>query len=76
MVIGEARRKPQPKNGIDSSSFLATKASGGKYSVSESVSHVELCFDITMCGCARVSGGMFARPVDPPADPADPPRAP
>ena len=62
IVIGDASAKPQPKNGIDSSSFLATYASGGKYWLSDSVSHVELCFAITMCGWPSVSAGMFARP--------------
>src|SRR5258706_14800154 len=59
MVIGEASAKPQPKNGIDNSSFFATYASGGKNSVSASVSHVELCLDITICGVE----GMFSRPT-------------
>ena len=62
IVIGDESAKPQPKNGMDSSSFFATYASGGKYWLSDSVSQVELCFDITMWGAARVSAGMFSRP--------------
>ncbi len=59
MVMGDARAKPQPKNGMDSSSFLATYASGGKNSVSASVSQVELCLDSTMWGV----DGMFSAPM-------------
>ena len=76
IVIGEASAKPQPKNGIDSSSFLATNASGGKYRLSASVSHVELCLrhhDVRMR--ARVVRDVLEA-VDLPADAADRARAP
>ena len=61
MVIGEASVKAQPKNGIDSNSFLATKASGGKRKFRANVSQVEECFDITTWGSRR--GGMFSAPT-------------
>src|SRR5215471_11245922 len=61
MVIGEASVKAQPKNGIDSNSFFATKARGGKRKLSASVSQVEECFDITTCG--SLGGGMFSAPI-------------
>src|SRR5215469_9707418 len=61
MVIGEASVKAQPKNGIDSNSFLATKASGGNRKLSARVSQVDECLDMTMCGDAR--GGMFSAPT-------------
>src|SRR5438034_3382459 len=60
MVIGEASVNAQPKKGIDSSSFLATNASGGKRKLSASVSQVEECLDMTMCGASR--GEMFCPP--------------
>ena len=58
-VIGDDSAKPQPKNGILSSSFLATNASGGKYRFSASVSHVELCLHMITCGVV----GMFSAPI-------------
>src|SRR5215470_9784232 len=61
MVMGDAKVKPHPKNGIESSSFLATKDSGGKMKLSARVSQVEECFDMTMCGSRR--GGMFSAPT-------------
>src|SRR5205823_1421307 len=51
----------QPKNGIDSNSFLATNASGGKIKLSASVSQVDECLDMTICG-SRVRG-MFSVPI-------------
>src|SRR5512136_2732804 len=63
MVIGEASANAQPNIGSDSSSFLATKDSGGKYMCSASVSQVELCFDITMCGGTCSPRGMFSVPI-------------
>src|SRR5213078_2972947 len=61
MTIGEASVNAQPKNGIDSSSFLATNASGGNRKLSASVSQVDECLDITMCGRSR--GGIFSLPM-------------
>ena len=61
MVIGEASAKAQPKNGIDSSSFLATKAGGGNRKFSASVSQVDECLDMMMCGWSVA--GMFSRPT-------------
>ena len=63
MVMGEASANAQPKNGSDRSSFLATNASGGKNLWSASVSQVELCFDITMCGGTLSPDGMFSAPI-------------
>src|SRR5437016_1561772 len=60
IVIGEASVNAHPKNGIDSSSFLATNASDGKRKLSASVSHVDECLDMTMWGASR--GGMFCLP--------------
>src|SRR5437867_10085835 len=61
MVMGEARLNAQPKNGIESNSFFATNASGGNRKLSASVSHVEECFDMTMCGA--VDGGICSAPI-------------
>src|SRR5450432_3345662 len=60
MVIGDASAKAQPKKGMESNSFLATNDSGGKRKLSESVSQVEECLDITMCG--SLDRGMFSAP--------------
>src|ERR1700693_2524799 len=61
MVIGDASAKAQPKKGIESNSFLATKARGGNKKLSASVSQVEECLDITTCG--SLGGGMFSAPI-------------
>src|ERR1700737_3477334 len=61
MMIGDASRNAHPKKGIDSNSFLATKASGGNREFSAIVSQVEECLDITICGSR--AGGMFSRPI-------------
>src|SRR6202158_548753 len=61
IVIGDASAKAQPKKGMESSSFLATKASGGKRKLSASVSQVEECLDITICG--SLDRGMFFAPI-------------
>ena len=60
-MIGEANEKAQPKKGIESSSFLATKASGGNRKFNSRVSQVDECLDMTICGEAR--GGMFSTPM-------------
>src|SRR5208283_5599397 len=59
--MGEASLNAQPKNGMDNNSFLATNASGGKMKFSASVSQVEECFDITICGLSR--GGICSAPM-------------
>src|SRR5258708_26981664 len=61
MVIGDACLNAQPKKGIDSNSFLATNASGGHTKFSASVSQVDECFDMTICGV--LNGGRFSRPI-------------
>src|SRR5260221_6171759 len=61
MVIGEASANAQPKNGIDSSSFLATKASGGNRKLRARVSQVDECLDMMMCGDSVA--GMFSLPT-------------
>src|SRR5712675_90824 len=61
MVIGEASANAQPKNGIDSSSFFATKASGGNRKFSARVSHVDECLDMMTCGW--LAAGMLSRPM-------------
>src|SRR3979411_230512 len=61
IVIGDASAHAQPKKGIDSNSFLATKASGGKRKLSASVSQVEECLDMTICG--SLDRGMFSAPL-------------
>src|SRR5260221_14481589 len=61
MVIGEASVNAQPKNGIDNNSFLATNASGGNRKLRASVSQVDECLDITICGDA--AGGVFSAPI-------------
>src|ERR1700680_3216772 len=61
MVIGDASANAQPKKGIESNSFLATKASGGKRKLSASVSQVEECLDMTIWG--SLDRGMFSAPI-------------
>ena len=61
MVIGDASANAQPKKGMESSSFLATKASGGNRKLSASVSQVDECFDITIWG--SLDRGMFSAPI-------------
>src|SRR6266705_2949263 len=61
MVIGDACLNAQPKKGIDSNSFLATNASGGHTKFSASLSQVDECFDMTICGV--LNGGRLSRPI-------------
>src|SRR5204862_2717524 len=61
MVMGDASANAHPKKGIESNSFLATKASGGKRKLSASVSQVEECLDMTICGSRE--RGMFSAPT-------------
>ena len=73
MVIGDAARNAQPKNGIDSSSFLATKASGGHTKFSASVSQVDEC--LRHDDMRLVEGRQVLAADDALADAADPARA-
>src|SRR5262249_35605942 len=61
MVMGEASVNAQPKKGIDSSSFLATKASGGNRKGSAGASQGGECLDMPQCG--TVGGGTFSAPT-------------
>src|SRR2546430_13458417 len=63
MVIGDASANAQPKKGIESNSFLATKASGGEKKMRGSGSQVEECLDMTIFGA--LARGVFLAPDNP-----------
>ena len=72
IAIGLISARPQPKNGIQSSSRLSTCTCGGKICWKASVSQADWCLDRITAGCA----GRCSRPSTRPADAAQDPQAP